>query len=180
MSRVPDKSWSSSTRPISSTSINPPDTLRFCAKAKNVIVLRTFSKIHGLASLRIGYGIARPELIQVLQKTRQPFNINGLAQTGGARRADDEEHLRETKRLTDEGRAYLEEEFAAMNLQFVPSAANFVLVKVGDGAAVFQTLLATADHRPRFERLQSAGMGPHLGRHDGAKPQMHRRVEGSI
>ena len=60
---------------------NPPDTLRFVRERRNIIVLRTFSKIQGLASLRIGYGIARPELIQVLQKTRQPFNVNGLAQT---------------------------------------------------------------------------------------------------
>ncbi len=59
---------------------DPPDTLRFVREGRNVIVLRTFSKIQGLASLRIGYGIARPELIQVLQKTRQPFNTNGIAQ----------------------------------------------------------------------------------------------------
>ena len=59
---------------------DPPDTLRFVRAGRNVAVLRTFSKIQGLASLRIGYGIARPELIQVLQKTRQPFNVNGLAQ----------------------------------------------------------------------------------------------------
>ena len=59
-----------------------------------------------------------------------------------SRRLQDEEHQRETKRITDEGRAYFQEEFATMNLAFVPSAANFVLVKVGDGAAIFQQLLA--------------------------------------
>src|SRR6266446_10367191 len=116
---------------------DPPDTLRFVRAGRNVAVLRTFSKIHGLASLRIGYGIARPELIQVLQKARQPFNVNGLAQAAALAGLADGEHRRKTKRITDEGRAYLQEQFAAMNLCFVPSVANFVLVNVGDGARIF-------------------------------------------
>ena len=120
---------------------DPPDTLRFVRAGRNVAVLRTFSKIQGLASLRIGYGIARPELIQVLQKTRQPFNVNGIAQAAALAGLTDDEHRRETKRLTDQGRAYLQDEFTAMHLQFVPSAANFVLVKVGDGAKTFRKLL---------------------------------------
>jgi len=120
---------------------DPPDTLRFVREGRNVAVLRTFSKIQGLASLRIGYGIARPELIQVLQKARQPFNVNGLAQAAALAGLADEEHRRETKRITDEGRAYLQEQFAAMNLRFVPSVANFVLVNVGDGARIFRALL---------------------------------------
>jgi histidinol-phosphate aminotransferase len=120
---------------------NPPDTLRFVRAGRNVAVLRTFSKIQGLASLRIGYGIARPELIQVLQKTRQPFNVSGIAQAAALAGLGDDQHRRETKRLTDKGRAYLQEQFKAMNLPFVPSAANFVLVKVGDGAGTFRKLL---------------------------------------
>ena len=120
----------------------PPDTVKFVRDRPNVIVLRTFSKIQGLASLRIGYGIAHPELIQVLQKTRQPFNVNGLAQTAAVAALQDEQHQHETKRITDEGRAYLQQEFAAMKLDFVPSAANFVLVRVGNGLAVFKQLLA--------------------------------------
>jgi histidinol-phosphate aminotransferase len=120
---------------------DPPDTLRFVHAGRNVAVLRTFSKIQGLASLRIGYGIARPELIQALQKARQPFNVNGIAQAAALAGLDDDEHRRETKRITDEGRAYLQQEFAAMKLRFVPSAANFVLVNVGDGAKVFRALL---------------------------------------
>jgi histidinol-phosphate aminotransferase len=120
----------------------PPDTIRFAREGRNVVVLRTFSKISGLAGLRIGYGIARPELIQVLQKTRQPFNANGIAQVGALAALEDEAHLRETKRLTDEGRLFLQEQFAAMKLPFLPGAANFVLVNVGNGAAVFKELLA--------------------------------------
>ncbi len=119
----------------------PPDTLRFVREGRNVVVLRTFSKIHGLANLRLGYGIARPELIRVLQKTREPFNVNGIVQAGAIASLADEEHQGKTKRVTDDGRSYFEREFAAMKLPFVPSVANFVLVKVGDGRAVFQSML---------------------------------------
>jgi histidinol-phosphate aminotransferase len=120
---------------------DPPDTLKFMREARNVVVLRTFSKIQGLASLRVGYGMARAELIQALHKTRQPFNVNGIAQTGALAGLEDEEHRRRTKAITDEGRAFLEQQFAAMNLRFIPSAGNFVLVNVGDGKAVFRALL---------------------------------------
>ena len=119
----------------------PPDTLKFVREGRNVIVLRTFSKIHGLASARLGYGIARPELITVLQKTREPFNANGIAQAAAVGALEDDAHQRETKRVTDEGRAYLQEQFAAMGLRFVPSFGNFVLVNVGDGHRVFKALL---------------------------------------
>ena len=118
-----------------------PDTLRFVKQGRNVIVLRTFSKIHGLASMRLGYGVAHPELIRVLQKTREPFNVNGVVQAGAVASLADAEHQRATKELTDEGRAYLEREFAALQLRFVPSVANFVLVHVGDGKTIFEKLL---------------------------------------
>jgi histidinol-phosphate aminotransferase len=120
---------------------NPPDTLRFIRDGRNLVVLRTFSKIHGLAGLRIGYAIAPPEMTEVLHKTRQPFNVNSIAQAGAIAALDDEAHLRDTKRVIDEGRAYLQEQFADMQIPFVPPAANFVMVNVGDGCAVFQKLL---------------------------------------
>jgi len=118
-----------------------PDTLHYVRDGRNVVVLRTFSKIHGLASVRVGYGIARPELVEALHKTREPFNVNGIGQIGALAALGDEEHQRKTKELTDEGRSYFEKEFAAMGLEFIPSAANFVLVNVGDGLAVFRALL---------------------------------------
>jgi len=120
----------------------PPDTLRYVRGGRNVLVLRTFSKIHGLANLRVGYGIARREMIDVLQKTRQPFNVNGIAQIGALAALDDKVHQRRTKAVIDEGRAYLEKQFREMKLEFVPAAANFVMANVGDGAAVFKKLLA--------------------------------------
>jgi len=121
---------------------HPPDTLRHVRDGRNVIVLRTFSKIHGLASLRVGYGIARREIIEVLQKTRQPFNVNGIAQAAALAALEDTDHLAETKRVTDAGRAFLEKEFVAMKLRFVPSQANFVFVHVGDGLGIFKKMLA--------------------------------------
>ena len=119
----------------------PPDVLRYVRENRNVVVMRTFSKIQGLANLRIGYGLAPARIAEVLQKTRQPFNANGIAQAGALAGLADEDHMRRTRELTHEGRAYLEAEFTAMGLTFVPSAANFVLVHVGDGDAVFKTLL---------------------------------------
>jgi histidinol-phosphate aminotransferase len=121
---------------------NPPDSLPHVRDGRNVVLLRTFSKIHGLASLRIGYGIARPELIEVLQKTRQPFNVNGIGQIGALAAIGDTQHVKESKHLVDVGRAYFEDQFRAMKLKFSPSAGNFVFVNVGDGAAVFKKLLA--------------------------------------
>jgi len=119
----------------------PPDTVKFIREGRNVIVLRTFSKIQGLANLRIGYGLARPELIQVLQKTRQPFNTNGIAQAGAVAGILDDEHVQRTRELTWEGRDYLQAEFARLGLEYVPSHGNFVLVKVGDGRELFSALL---------------------------------------
>ena len=121
---------------------DPPDTLQYVREDRNMVVLRTFSKIHGLAGLRIGYGIARSDVIAVLDKTRQPFNVNSIAHAGALAALADDAHQGKTKRVVDEGRAYLQEQFAAMKLHFVPGAANFIMVNVGDGAAVFQKLLA--------------------------------------
>ena len=119
----------------------PPDTLRYVREGRNVVVLRTFSKIQGLANLRIGYGMASAGMVEVLQKTRQPFNANGIAQAGALAGLNDEEHMARTKAVTDEGRAYLQGEFAALGLEFIPSFANFVTVNVGDGRKVFEALL---------------------------------------
>lgn len=118
-----------------------PDTLKFVCEGRNVIVLRTFSKIQGLANLRIGYGFAPSPVIDVLQKTRQPFNTSGIAQAGALAGLQDEEHQRRTRDLTDEGRASLQSAFTEMNLEYVPSYGNFILVKVGEGKKTFRALL---------------------------------------
>ncbi len=119
----------------------PPDTLKFVKVGRNAIVLRTFSKIHGLSALRVGYSLASAHLSGLLLKTRQPFNVNSLAQTAALAALHDTDHLDRTRILTNEGRAYLENEFTSLGLEYVPSSANFVLLRVGDGPAAFQALL---------------------------------------
>jgi histidinol-phosphate aminotransferase len=118
-----------------------PDVIKYVKAGRNVVVLRTFSKIQGLANLRIGYGLAAPEVIEVLQKARQPFNANGIAQAGALAGLRDKSHMEATRRVTHEGRDFLQSEFLEMGLEFVPSHANFVLVRVGDGKKVFDALL---------------------------------------
>lgn len=106
----------------------------------NILLMRTFSKIFGLAGLRIGYGIAQPELISALEKIRQPFNINSIAQAGALAALDDEEHTRKTRANNSQGLKFYEQAFRNMNLEFLPSAANFILVRVGDGQKVFEQM----------------------------------------
>lgn len=120
----------------------PPDTLKYVREGRdNVVVLRTFSKIQGLAGLRIGYGLASKNMIEVLQRTRQPFNTNSIAQAAALAGLDDGAHQHKTKEITDQGRAYLQGEFEKLGLEYVPSFANFVLVKVGDGNEVFRRMM---------------------------------------
>jgi len=120
---------------------SPPDTIKYIREGRNVVVMRTFSKIQGLAGLRIGYGLAAANLASVLQKTRQPFNANSIAQAGALAALEDLEHQKKTKDVTDAGRVFFEDSFKEMGLEFVPSQANFVLVKVGDGDGVFDAML---------------------------------------
>jgi len=106
----------------------------------NLILLRTFSKIYGLAGLRIGYGIGHPAFIAALEKIRQPFNTNALAQAGAMAALDDNEHVGRTRANNREGLAFYEQSFRALGLEYVPSVTNFILAKVGDGQRVWGEL----------------------------------------
>ena len=106
----------------------------------NLLLMRTFSKIYGLAGLRIGYGIGHPDVIAVLEKVRQPFNINAISQAGALAALDDVKHVERTRRINQRGRKLFAREFRRLKLEFVPSAANFMLVRVGDGARFFNEL----------------------------------------
>jgi histidinol-phosphate aminotransferase len=107
---------------------------------KNLILMRTFSKIYGLAGLRIGYGIGNPEFIVALEKIRQPFNINLLAQTAAFAALDDAEHVRKTRQNNFAGLEFFERAFRDLKLEFVPSHANFILVRVGEGQQIFEAM----------------------------------------
>ncbi|MEK7307619.1 MAG: histidinol-phosphate transaminase [Nitrospirota bacterium] len=104
------------------------DSMEYFRQGRDILVLRTFSKIHGLAGLRIGYGIAKPSLIAEMNKVRQPFNVNTLAQRAAIAALNDERHLARTKRTNERGKKYLYKEFKAMNINYVPTEANFIYI----------------------------------------------------
>jgi histidinol-phosphate aminotransferase len=119
---------------------NPPDIRPLIREGRNVIGLRTFSKVYGLASLRIGYGYAGAELATLLDRIRQPFNVNAVAQAAAAAALEDQEFARRCVEDTRKGLKRFSVGFAELGLEFIPSEANFILVKVGDGARVFDAL----------------------------------------
>ena len=119
-----------------------PDTIRSRGDGSvAVVTLRTFSKLYGLAGLRIGYGVASPPVIDALARVRQPFNVNSLALVGALAALDDDEHVRRTLATNREGMAYLVAAFRRLGLEHVPSAANFVLVRVAGAGRAYQALL---------------------------------------
>jgi histidinol-phosphate aminotransferase len=110
----------------------------------NLIVCRTFSKAYGLAGLRVGYAVCRPEVADLLNRVRQPFNVNSLALAAATAALDDVEFLAATKRINDAGMAQLVEGFRTLGLHWIASSGNFVAVRVseeGDALSVFQALL---------------------------------------
>jgi histidinol-phosphate aminotransferase len=104
---------------------------------KNLLLMRTFSKIYGLAGLRLGYGIGHADFIAELEKIRQPFNVNAMAQTAALAALEDEAHVHKTKTSNARGLRFYARAFRKLGLEFVPPSANFVLVRVGDGQRVF-------------------------------------------
>ncbi|MGB9792320.1 MAG: histidinol-phosphate transaminase [Thermacetogeniaceae bacterium] len=119
-----------------------PDSLELVKKGKNVIVLRTFSKIYGLAGLRIGYGIAKPEIISMIHRVREPFNVNLLAQEAARASIKDKNHLMNSKKLVEMGREYLYKAFDRLGLKYIPTQTNFIFLDVKcDSVALFNSLL---------------------------------------
>jgi histidinol-phosphate aminotransferase len=106
----------------------------------NLLLMRTFSKIYGLAGLRIGYGIGHPDFIAALEKIRQPFNINLVAQAGALAALDDTKHIEKTRKVNSRGLRLYARTFRKLKLEFILSQANFILVRVGDGQRVFGEL----------------------------------------
>ncbi len=118
-----------------------PNALNYLADHPKLIVLRTFSKIFGLAGLRVGYGVAHPKMVNLLNNVRQPFNINLLAQAAVLAAMDDHEYVRRTLEVNAQGIEYLEREFNRLKVRFVPTQGNFFLVEVGDGVEIYNALL---------------------------------------
>jgi histidinol-phosphate aminotransferase len=122
-----------------------PDTLKYVREGRRVVIVRTFSKTYGIAGLRIGYAVADPECIELLNRVRQPFNVNAMAQQAAVAALGDTAHVDSTRRMVREGLGYLQAELDKRQIPYVPSVANFMLVEVGNGRAV-------------FDRLQRAGV----------------------
>ncbi len=118
-----------------------PDSSRWLAHYPNLIVTRTFSKAHGLAALRAGYGLSDPSLADLLNRVRQPFNVNQVAQAAALGSLEDGEHVARAVALNRAGLEQLTEGLQAMGVSWIPSVANFLCVDVGDGAAVYASLL---------------------------------------
>lgn len=119
------------------------DALAWAREYPNLIISRTFSKAYGLAGLRVGFGIAQPALTDLLNRIRQPFNVNSLAQAAAVAALGDEAYLQESARINADGYRQLTDAFAQMNIEYVPSYGNFVLFRAGsDDAAGARVNLA--------------------------------------
>lgn len=116
-------------------------SISWIAKHPNVIVSRTLSKAYGLAGLRVGFGVGNPDVVEVMNRVRQPFNVNQLALVAAAAAIEDFDFIEASRRNNREGMARLEAGFHRLGLGFIPSLGNFVAVRVGDAARVYAALL---------------------------------------
>ncbi len=120
---------------------NYPSSLEWLNDYPNLVVTRTFSKAYGLAGLRVGYSISNPQIANLLNKVRQPFNVNNLALCAGVMALSDSKYLKQSIELNRVGMQQLENAFAEMKLNYIPSLGNFLAVEVGDGAKIYEALL---------------------------------------
>jgi histidinol-phosphate aminotransferase len=125
--------------------VTDPNCVRgveFIGSKPSVLVLRTFSKLYGLAGLRVGYGLSEEWLVELMNRIRPPFNVNSLAQAAASAALEDEEHVRRTLEVNEEGMNYLCAELARLGLEVVPSQANFICFRfAGDARPIYESLL---------------------------------------
>jgi len=119
---------------------NGPDLRPLISEGRKILCTRTFSKIYGLAAFRIGYGYGSPELIALLERVRQPFNVNGIAQAAALGALDDDDFVTTSRQINRVGRAQLRSAFQEMGLDTMGEAGNFVMVKVPEAAEAFKFL----------------------------------------
>jgi len=143
-------------------------------KSPNVILLRTFSKIFGLAGLRIGYGVAHPELIQVLNCVRQPFNVNMLAQVAALAGLEDEAHRRKSQWMVWNEKKFLYNELGKMKCLFLPSQANFICIKVGKAKEISERM---QEEGVLIRPLDSFGLKEYLRVTIGTRMQNQRVIQ---
>ncbi|MBI2015709.1 MAG: histidinol-phosphate transaminase [Candidatus Rokubacteria bacterium] len=144
MARVPDRTIVVFDEAYIEFAMGPdfPETLAHVKQGRRVVVLRTFSKASSLAGLRVGYGVADADAIALMNRIRQPFNVNALGQAAALAALEDDAHILECVRMIEAGRHFLYDEFKTLGVSYVPSRANFILVDVGRSAAdIYQKLL---------------------------------------
>jgi len=110
-------------------------------RGRDILILRTFSKMYGLAGLRIGYGIARRDIITEMNKIRPPFNTNTIAQTAALSALDDNEHIARSREINEGGKRYLYRELDRLMLRYIPTEANFLYIPLRDSMTVYERLL---------------------------------------
>jgi histidinol-phosphate aminotransferase len=119
-----------------------PNSLDYQNSGKAVVTVRTFSKIYGLAGLRLGFGVCSEEIISYMNRVREPFNVNSLAQVAAHAALDDKEHVTRSREINRAGLRYLEKELKKIKIPFAPSSANFILLDLGsDPIPVYNSLL---------------------------------------
>jgi histidinol-phosphate aminotransferase len=125
-----------------SDALDFPDSKKLLAKYSNLLILRTFSKIYGLAALRVGYGIAREELINQILVTKQPFNVNSPAQIGATAALSDDDFYERSRMMNSTGKRYLYEELDRLGVKYYPTQANFICIYVGvDSIELFKEIM---------------------------------------
>ena len=102
------------------------------AEYKNLLISRSFSKAHGLAGLRIGYGVGNKKIINLMNRVRQPFNVNTIAQTAAIASLEDDDFINRSRLINDQGRLQLEDVFKELNIKYIPSYGNFISFNLGD------------------------------------------------
>ncbi len=119
------------------------DSFKYLKMGKNILILRTFSKIYGLAGLRVGYGFTQPEIVEAINKVRYPFHINRLAQQACIFALEDKRHIKKSIKVNDTGKRYLYKELEKLKVFYLPSYGNFVFVNFAqDSMEIYQKLLA--------------------------------------
>ena len=118
-----------------------PDSMKYLAQGKDILILRTFSKMYGLAGLRIGYGIGGKDIIGEMNKLRPPFNTSSIAQKAALWALQDESHLRRTREINEQGKTYLYKELDSIGMKYVPTEANFIFMPLEHDAHALYTVL---------------------------------------
>lgn len=145
-----------------------PDTLKYYADGRDILILRTFSKAYGLAGLRIGYGIAHAGILTEMNKIREPFNTSTPAQLAALHALADQEHLQKSIEVNEQGKRYLYQELGALGVPYVPTETNFVYLPLGrDAKALYEALLRLG--------VIVRPMGPHEIRVTIGLPEENRR-----